>query len=74
MTRLLIATLIVAGALAGCSAGDDNEPGDESGAAIPFDTSGWKTDFSRHSAPLQEFVGGGPPKDGIPSIDAPHDR
>ncbi|MFQ5535509.1 MAG: DUF3179 domain-containing protein [Sphingomonadales bacterium] len=29
------------------------------------------TDFSKHSVPLDEIVGGGPPKDGIPSIDRP---
>lgn len=30
-----------------------------------------RTDFSRHTVPLQEIKSGGPPKDGIPSIDAP---
>lgn len=29
------------------------------------------TDFSRHTVPLQEIRSGGPPKDGIPPIDAP---
>jgi len=38
---------------------------------VPFDTSDWKTDFSRHSVPLSEIVSGGPPKDGIPAIDRP---
>ena len=42
-----------------------------SGDSPPFSTAGWETDFSNHSVPLDEFVGGGPPKDGIPSIDAP---
>jgi Protein of unknown function (DUF3179) len=33
---------------------------------------GWhRTDFSRHSVPLSEFVPGGPGKDGIPAIDRP---
>jgi len=32
---------------------------------------GWKTDFSRHVVPLEEIVPGGPPRDGIPSIDNP---
>lgn len=32
---------------------------------------GWKTDFERHTVPLDEIVPGGPPKDGIPSIDRP---
>ena len=30
-----------------------------------------RTDFSRHSLPYDEFVSGGPPKDGIPAIDHP---
>lgn len=29
------------------------------------------TDFSKHSVPYSEIFSGGPPKDGIPSIDAP---
>jgi len=31
----------------------------------------WKTDFTRHTVPMEEIVSGGPPKDGIPAIDAP---
>ena len=38
---------------------------------VPFDTSQWKTDFTRHSMPLSEIMSGGPPKDGIPAIDKP---
>ena len=34
-------------------------------------TAGWETDFSRHSVPFDEFMSGGPPKDGIPAIDEP---
>ena len=34
-------------------------------------TGSWKTDFSKHSVPLSEFQSGGPPRDGIPPIDAP---
>jgi hypothetical protein len=34
-------------------------------------TEGWKTDFSRHSVPLREFISGGPPRDGIPPLDDP---
>jgi hypothetical protein len=30
-----------------------------------------RTDFSRHSVPFTEVKSGGPPKDGIPAIDAP---
>ncbi len=33
---------------------------------------GWhRTDFTKHSAPLSEFISGGPGKDGIPAIDHP---
>ncbi len=39
---------------------------------IPFDTSEWKTDFTKHSVPLGEILSGGPPKDGIPAIDRPN--
>lgn len=31
----------------------------------------YKTGDTRHSVPLDEIIGGGPPKDGIPSIDKP---
>jgi hypothetical protein len=31
----------------------------------------WRTDFSKHTIPLDEIVSGGPPKDGIPAIDEP---
>ncbi len=32
----------------------------------------FRTDFSKHSVPYSEILSGGPPKDGIPSIDAPN--
>ncbi|MBS4015785.1 MAG: DUF3179 domain-containing protein [Candidatus Latescibacteria bacterium] len=31
----------------------------------------FKTDFSKHTVPYSEILSGGPPKDGIPSIDSP---
>jgi len=34
-------------------------------------TSGWRTDFTRASVDLGDFRGGGPPRDGIPAVDAP---
>ena len=37
-----------------------------------FSASGWKTDFSRHTVPLNEIFSGGPPRDGIPPIDDPN--
>ncbi len=42
------------------------------GERVPFDTSEWKTDFTKHSVPLGEILSGGPPKDGIPAIDNPN--
>jgi len=39
---------------------------------IPFDTSEWKTDFTKHSVPLEEILSGGPPKDGIRAMDRPN--
>ncbi len=32
---------------------------------------GWKTDFGKASVDLGDFLGGGPPKDGIPAIEEP---
>ncbi|MEZ4657509.1 MAG: DUF3179 domain-containing protein [Caldilineaceae bacterium] len=37
----------------------------------PFDTSGWRTDFSKRIVEWDEILSGGPPKDGIPSVDDP---
>ena len=52
--------LAVVGAVAALPASALGQFGDE-----------WKTDFSRHTVPLDEIVSGGPPKDGIPAIDHP---
>jgi hypothetical protein len=38
----------------------------------PPDAAQWETDFSKQLVPLEEFMSGGPPKDGIPAIDEPH--
>ena len=35
------------------------------------DVERWATDFSRIAVPIEEIASGGPPKDGIPSIDRP---
>ncbi|MCP4402064.1 MAG: DUF3179 domain-containing protein [bacterium] len=50
-------------------------------ASLPLNVSGeelpagvereFSTDFSKHSVPYHEILSGGPPKDGIPAIDAP---
>ena len=36
-----------------------------------FGTADWRTDFARHSVGLDEITSGGPPRDGIPPLDAP---
>ena len=36
-----------------------------------FPTSGWETNFCKHSVPYDEIFSGGPPRDGIPPIDNP---
>ncbi|MDA4846905.1 DUF3179 domain-containing protein [Hoeflea poritis] len=36
-----------------------------------WEREGWSTDFSRHAIAYSEIMSGGPPKDGIPSIDNP---
>jgi hypothetical protein len=47
--------------------GSRGDPAD----GLQVDTSGWETDFSKHSVPLSEFQSGGPPRDGIPPVDEP---
>jgi hypothetical protein len=73
MTRLLVpGVLLLAIGLAACGGSDGGGQGGSGAEDSPsFSTTGWETDFSEHSAPLDEFVSGGPPKDGIPSIDDP---
>jgi hypothetical protein len=46
-------------------------PAETDPGSLRVSTSGWKTDFTRASVDLGDFRGGGPPKDGIPSVDAP---
>ena len=40
-------------------------------ADLSVSSAGWSTDFSRYEVPLDEFLSGGPGKDGIPAIDQP---
>ena len=40
-------------------------------ADLRVSTAGWRTDFTKSSVDLRDFLGGGPPKDGIPAIDHP---
>jgi hypothetical protein len=73
-SRLIGALALVALTLAAC---DGDEPSSSSGSGggpsdvLRVDTSGWKTDFAKHSVPLSEFLSGGPPRDGIPPVDEP---
>ncbi len=75
--RSLMAFLVATGALvAGCAGSTadppEERPGrDEAVQQLRVGTGEWKTDFTRHSVPLGEFVSGGPPRDGIPPIDDP---
>jgi hypothetical protein len=73
---LLIAFVAAAALAAGCGSQSADRPagGPASGDAeqqLRVSASGWKTDFSRHNVPLEEFISGGPPRDGIPPIDDP---
>ena len=70
--------MVVAGCSLGGDGGDGSSGGDGNGGAaasgdntLTVGTAEWATDFTKHSVPLSEFIGGGPPKDGIPSIDDP---
>jgi hypothetical protein len=62
---LLLLTTLLLGENANCALAD---PG-------AWQREGWaKTDFKKHSVEWQEVLSGGPPKDGIPSIDHPKFR
>jgi hypothetical protein len=71
----LTALVLAVAAVAGCGgAGDEAQRSskrDTGNDRLQVSREGWKTDFSRHSVPLSEFVAGGPPRDGIPPIDEP---
>jgi hypothetical protein len=45
---------------------EDNRP-----AGLMAVTQGWGTNWNRHTIPYDELLSGGPPRDGIPSIDDP---
>jgi Protein of unknown function (DUF3179) len=64
-------TLLVAGC--GSHASRRSAPKSSQGSKADFSAleAGWRTNFSRHSVPLGEFLSGGPGKDGIPAIDHP---
>ena len=62
------AALVAILALASCRAQTCDPAAD--GLAVP--ASGWATDFCTRAVPLAEFRSGGPARDEIPPIDAPH--
>jgi hypothetical protein len=76
VVHLAIAALVLLAVGSGCG-GSSSAPGESAAErdlpaeAQEFRAEGWKTDFARREAPLSEFLSGGPPKDGIPAIDAP---
>ena len=50
----------------------DTDPSrDDRSSRLRQITDGWNTDFSKHSVPYDEILSGGPPRDGIRSIDRP---
>jgi Protein of unknown function (DUF3179) len=77
MIRLwLIAVLALTTAVVVACNGEDRSVRDEARRGFDIDevrfvTSGWETDFAKHSVPLSEFQSGGPPRDGIPPVDDP---
>jgi hypothetical protein len=70
------ATLVLVALAVGACDGGDSTAGDDARRGFDIDevgfvTSGWETDFAKHSVPLSEFQSGGPPRDGIPPVDQP---
>jgi Protein of unknown function (DUF3179) len=83
-TRLLAVAIALFAAACGGAAASESPPevpktaaAEASTEQVELDdellvpTSGWATDFSKHTVPLSEISPGGPGKDGIPAIDAP---
>lgn len=62
---MLAFVCLCCGLLPGVSGAADTPP-------FPVQDAPWRTDFSRHTVPLDEIVSGGPPRDGIPPIDEPN--
>jgi uncharacterized protein DUF3179 len=68
---VLVAALVAVAALGGCGGEAADPTSGDARERLRVSAAGWKTDFSRHSVPLGEFISGGPPRDGIPPIDDP---
>ena len=64
ITFMLAFVCLCGGLLPGMSGVADTPP-------FPVQDAPWRTDFSRHTVPLDEIMAGGPPRDGIPPIDEP---
>lgn len=63
-----VSVLILVSALFAMLSGCERATGDEAGAL----RAQWpQTDFSKRTVALDEVIAGGPPKDGIPSLDQP---
>jgi Protein of unknown function (DUF3179) len=76
LTGVAMVAAIVAAGVFLVMDGDGGEerapmPSGDPGDGLQIDTAGWKTDFSKRSVPLEEFMSSGPPRDGIPPIDRP---
>jgi hypothetical protein len=50
----------------------ESQTDDERPRRLRAATSSWNTNWQRHTVPYDELRSGGPPRDGIPSIDDPH--
>jgi hypothetical protein len=61
--------ILLAGLLVACSSPPPEASGQQRPAVAGTDD--WSTDFSKATVPLEEITSGGPPKDGIRSIDRP---
>jgi hypothetical protein len=68
---VLAVVLLAAGCTGAVSQADDVAAPPAELSGVDFDATGWRTDFSTHGVPLEQFHSGGPPRDGIPPIDEP---
>ena len=70
----LTVTLLLGTALAGVGCASNDSTPDDSGAeaeAREMERFGLATDTSKRTVELDEFLSGGPPKDGIPALTGP---